>query len=422
MRKWLSAICIILMLLPLTACATAEESYRESELNPDTGISLRALYPIYDEGCEYISYVLENNSEDTIEFGSYFHLERQVGRRWKRVKTSIPVAFEDILYFAMPGTTRYESCYLNAYRDNMGEGRYRIVREIEGAWYTAEFEIGDSPITALTPHGFVPLEELPEKYSPEQAEADGVVVLREGTIVNADAMSDFFSAWMHHGFRGQLRVMHEANGGWILTDLILGDSRNTEFRVTLRTDDRRAEALGAVKTSYYGFFHVEDNCLWLSNYRDFETHEETDQLPDQGIAPSYCYHGSVKLFGGTQLPEQIIARIDDTHNREMPPRMIVWSPDGKIKASVGRDGELWLSTESWGTVWGGKHSGMPIIDLRWQDANTLMVAADSGESGRYLYEFFHIDAEDMKSIRTLSYTYSSHSYITDKEGHILIPE
>ena len=83
---------------------------------------------------------------------------------------------------------------------------------------------------------------------------------------------------------------------------------------------------------------------------------------------------------------------------------------------------LFRSTEGWGTVWGGEHSGMPIVDLRWQDANTLMVAAESDESGIYLYEFFHIDAEDMKSIRTISYTYSSHSYITDEEGRIHIPE
>ena len=405
MRKWLSAICIILMLFPLTACATTEESYRESELNPDTGISLRALYPVYDEGCEYISYVLENNSEDTIEFGSYFHLERQVGRRWKRVRTSIPVGFEDILYFAMPGTTRYESCYLNAYRDHMGEGRYRIVREIDGAWYTAEFEIGDSPITALTPHGLVPLEELPEEYSPEHAEADGVVVLREGTIANAEVMSDFFSAWMHYGFRGQLRVMHEADGGLILTDLILGENPRNGFRITCRIDDRREGAPGAVSTAYYSFFHVADNCLWLSNYRDFETHEEPDQLPDQGIAPSYCYHGSVELFGGAQLPEQITALIDDTRDKEMTPRMIVWSPDGKICASAGQGGELWLNTEGWGTIWGGTWGNREVLNLTWQYNDTLCIVAD-WSSNLYptalLYERIYIDAEDMKSIRTLS--------------------
>ena len=419
MKKRFLLLITIWMFLSLTACGN---SMQEKDLNPNTGIKLQAVYPVYDESCEYISYKLENGSADSIEFGSYFQIERQVGRRWVAVKADMPIGFTDILYIAMPGTVRYETCYLGAYRSAIKAGRYRIVREINGDWYTAEFEIGESPITAQTPHGFVPLQDLPDAYTPEQAAADGVVIIRENEIVNAEAMSAFFSEWTHLGFRGQLRVMHETGGGWVLTDLILGDSRDTNFRVTLRTDDRRPEVSGAVQTSYYSFFHLEeDNCLWLSNYRDFETHKETDQLPDQGIV-LYAYHGSVELFGGTQLPEQITSLIDDTYNKEMTPRMIVWSPDGKIKASASQEDELWLSTEGWGTVWGGEHSGMPIVDLRWQDANTLMVAAESDESGIYLYEFFHIDAEDMKSIRTISYTYSSHSYITDEEGRIHIPE
>ena len=405
MKKWLIAICIILMLIPLIACGNAEESYRESELNPNTGISLRALYPVYDEGCEYISYVLENNSEETIEFGSYFHIERQVGRRWKRVKASIPVGFTDILYFAMPGTTRYESCYLKAYRSEMGEGRYRIVREIDGAWYTAEFEIGNSPITALTPHGFLPLEELPEEYSPEQAEADGVVVLREGTIANVETMSDFFSAWTHYGFRGQLRVMHEANGGLVLTDLILGENPRNGFRITCRIDDRREGAPGAVSTAYFSFFHVEDNRLWLSERRDFDSHD-----------------GALPLYGGYTLPPQIAEKITDTRNPATTAQMIAWSPDGRICATIGSEGDLWLSTDGWGTVVGGEFSGKPLLDLVWQDTNTLLLIADGGEPGLYCYEFIHVDAEDMKSIRTLSYTYSTHAYVSDGEGHILIPE
>ena len=406
MKKRFLLLITVWMLLSLTSCATgAREQYQEKDLNPDTGIALEAVYPVYDESCEYISYKLENDSADSIEFGSYYQLERLAGKRWKSVKADVPLVFNDMLYIAMPGAIRYETCYLNAYRSAIKPGRYRIVREINGDWYTAEFEIGDSPITAQTPHGFVPLQELPDAYTPEQAAADGVVILRDDEIVNSEAMSAFFSEWTHTGFRGQLRVMHDTDSGWILTDLILGDSRDTNFRITLHTDDRRAQALGAVKTSYYSFFHVEDNRLWLSNYRDFTLHDEADQLPEQGISPSFYYRGSVELFGSIPLPQQIAELIDDTRDGETMSRMIVWAPDGNIRASIGNEGWLWLNTNGWGTVWSGTWGDREVLDLAWKYDNTLIVIADWSSNlypNARLYETIYIDAEDMKSIRTLS--------------------
>ena len=194
MKKHFLLLITVWMLLSLTSCASSMPSqYQEKDLNPNTGIVLQAVYPVYGEDCEYISYKLENGSANSIEFGSYFQIERKVGRRWVAVKADMPVGFTDILYIAMPGTVRYETCYLSAYRSAIKAGRYRIVREINGDWYTAEFEIGESPITAQTPHGFVPLQDLPDEYTPEQAAADGVVIIRENETVNAEAMSAFFS-------------------------------------------------------------------------------------------------------------------------------------------------------------------------------------------------------------------------------------
>ena len=415
MKKRLFWLITIWMLFSLTACAmSAQGQYSEKDLNPDTGITLQAVYPVYDKSCEYISYKLANSSADTIEFGSYFRIERQVGKRWVAVRADTPVGFTDILYFAMPGTIRYETCYLNAYRSAIKPGRYRIVREINGDWYTAEFEIGDSPITAQTPHGFVPLQDVPDEYSPEQAAADGVVVLRKDGIDNSEVMSAFFSAWTQAGFRGQLRVMSETDSGWILTDLILGDTRNTSFRITLRTDDRRKEALGAVQTSYYSFFRIEDNCLWLSNYRDFETqHEKADRLLEQLIKPSVYYRGSVEMFGGIPLPQQIAELINDTRDSETTPRVTVWSPDGQISASIGNEGWLWLNTDGWGTVWSGTWGDREVLDLAWKYDDTLVIVADWSSNlypNALLYERIYIDAEDMKSIRTLSSNQILHDF------------
>lgn len=418
MRKWLSAICIILMLLPLIACDASEKQYIESELNPDTGVSMKTVYPVYDKSCEQISFIIENNSEERIEFGSDWQLERLSGKRWKSVNWEIPTAFTDILYFSEPGAKRYFQCSMKPFQKGLKDGRYRFIKEIEGAWYTAEFEIGDSPITAQTPHGFVALQDLPDEYTPEQAAADGVVILREDGIVNSEAMSAFFTAWTQRGFCGQLRVMSKAEDGWILTDLILGDTRGTDFRITLRTDDRRKESLGAVQTSYYSFFHVEDNRLWLSNYRDFESRDEAlpqySNQPSEQIVEPFVYHrGSVPLFSSIRLPQQITELIDDTRDRETTPGMIVWSPDGKIRASIGNNGSLALNTAGWGTMWSGTWGDREVLDLTWKYDDTLNVVVDWSSNlfpTARLYESIYIDAEDMKSIRTLSSNTVHHDF------------
>ncbi|MBQ7322735.1 MAG: hypothetical protein IJW99_11605 [Clostridia bacterium] len=404
MKKWLSAICIILMLVSLTACDASEKQYIEAELDPDTGIIMKTAYPVYDKNCEQISFIIENNSEERIEFGSDWWLERLSGKRWKRVNWEIPTAFTDILYFSEPGVKRYFQCSLKPFQKGLKDGRYRFIKEIEGAWYTAEFEIGDSPITAETPFGFLPLEDLPQNYSPEDAAADGVVVLRDGGIVNGEIMTAFFSDWNSFDFCGQLRVMNETEGGWVVTDLIRGDTRDST-RLTCRIVARRDGASDAVSTAYYSFFHVEDGRAYLSNRRNFTTHD--------GVLP---------LYGGIALPQEIADRIEDYRGPDNGASLIVYSPDGKIRATIREGGGLSIGTVGWGTVCGGEFSGKTLLDLVWQDDNTLLLIADGGEPGLYFYEFMHVDAEDMKSIRTLSYTYSTHAYVRDEEGRILIPE
>ena len=66
MKKWLSTIGIILMLFSLTACDAPQKQYIEAELNPDTGIMMKTVYPVYDKSCDRISFTIENNSQQMI--------------------------------------------------------------------------------------------------------------------------------------------------------------------------------------------------------------------------------------------------------------------------------------------------------------------------------------------------------------------
>ena len=403
MKKLRFSIFILSVLLLLTSCIWPQMPIPDNrtEFNPDSNIVMRTVYPVYDSECEKIHITIENCSDEKIEFGSPWYLQRQYGKRWYRVYPDEGVLyFTDILYYLMPGTKRYDSCFMNTYRNSMKKGHYRIVKEINGEWYTAEFEIGDSPITNGTPHGFLPLDQLPADYTPEQAAADGAVVLRQGEIIGGEHMTAFFADWDCYGFSGQLRVMSETEDGWLLTDLIDG-----EPLITCITRSLRADGVQTVSTRYFGYDHQNNGVLYLSNRRDFTN---TD--------------GCVPLFGGYALPQEITDALQSDQHTEDGPLIRAWSPDGKICASVGYQGGLSFSASGWGTVWGGEHAGKTILDLVWQDANTLMVMAEGGEPGLYLYEFFHVEAENWKTIRTISYTYSTHSYVNDEEGNILIPE
>ena len=403
MKKLRFAIFILSVLFLFTACQTIEGQipYDSAKLNPQDGIVMRTVYPIYDAECESLSVTIENNTDATIEFGSQWYLERLSGNRWKTVYPDCELVFTDILYILRPNAKRYDHCYISLYQSKLKEGRYRILKEINGDWYTAEFEIGDSPITNETPHGFLPLDQLPADYTPEQAAADGAVVLRQGEIIGDERMTAFFADWDCYGFSGQLRVMSETENGWLLTDLI----RDGTNRITCITRSLRADGAKTISTRYFGYDHQNNGVLYLSNRRDFAG---TD--------------GCVPLFGGYALPQQITDALQADQRTEDDPLIRAWSPDGKICATVGYQGGLFINTTGWGTACGGEHAGKTILDLVWQDANRLMVIAEGGEPGSYLYEFIYVNAEDMKSIHTVSYTYSNHSYVNDEEGNILIPE
>ena len=144
MKKLRFSIFILSVLLLLTSCIWPQMPIPDNrtEFNPDSNIVMRTVYPVYDSECEKIHITIENCSDEKIEFGSPWYLQRQYGKRWYRVYPDEGVLyFTDILYYLMPGTKRYDSCFMNTYRNSMKKGRYRIVKEINGEWYTAEFEI-----------------------------------------------------------------------------------------------------------------------------------------------------------------------------------------------------------------------------------------------------------------------------------------
>lgn len=401
MKKLLSAICIILMLVTLTACAGDTPSpHKEAELDPNPNIVMRTVYPVYDKSCQTVTILIENQGEETLEFGAYWKLERLSGKRWVSLNTAQNTVFNDILYMIESGGKRYDDCYLQTYLTEVKEGQYRIVKEINGAYYTAEFEIGESPITSESPYGFVPPENIPQGYTAEDAAADGAVVLRNGQTVNGERISAFFNEWHHFQYKGQLRVAVETETGLLLTDLFYEDNR-----ITHRTADRRTDATATdVTTAYYSFFHIHDGAMYLSNHSDFGEYAE-----------------NVRLFHGAEVPQNITDAIVPYVDISGPAHLLdVWSPDGETHVFVNENGHTYVSTSGWGTAFGGKFIGKKILEFVWIDNSTFMVMAENDTEGaQYFYEF--IRATAVNDVETISYTVSAYRYEI-QNGEIIIPE
>lgn len=375
--------------------------------DPDFGVTMKTQYPVYDKSCTSISLYIENNSDENIEFGTEWILEKIVGHEWRQVEFIDNLGWTQPLFTVMPAGTYIMNCSLSIFKKPLTDGTYRVVKELSDVWYAAEFTVGASPITAETPHGFLPLDKLPEDYSAEDAEADGVVVCGYDGIRNMEKIEEFFRYANKRAFRGQLRIARfTVEGDMILVDIV----RETDNRIDYYYDSTR-DSFGnpEITKSYYSYFTTDGDTIYISNHSEFSLYpDDRDLFPPETV---------------TAEAVQYVAEYYTTPYGDYS-KIAVYSPDGEVKAASSGGVELFFNSTGWGTVWGIKYEnqeeGMNIIDLAWEDNETCMVMAEKAD-GTYYYEFIHVDRESMKNIKTISYTTSAYKY-ENYDGQIIIPE
>lgn len=373
----------------------------------ESDVILRTQYPVYDPSCEYVQVIIDNYTDEQVRYGEHWKIDQKLDGEWQPVEFK-NYGFNDIGLGADAHSGNAYSCRLSMLASELEEGEYRILKEIDGEVYAAEFRIGDSPVTAESPHGFVPLEQLPADYTSVDAAADGaVVVSQDGSITNGDKLTDFFRYAELYYWLGQLRVAHEqTDGSLILIDVI----RSRPERIDIITDTTRG-ADGDITSRYFRFFHGKDGQIYAANFVDFEYDLEPFLIID-------CPNETETLELLSDYNTGIFARDYAIYS---------WSPDGNIRAAYRPKADypiiLSFNTGDDGgscKVMGGEVDGSELVDIRWRDANTCIAIVELSGGG-YYYEYIQIDADDLDSTAVESFAYSSERY-TLEDGEVVIPE
>ncbi len=373
----------------------------------ESDVILRTQYPVYDPSCEYVQVIIDNYTDEQVRYGEHWKIDQKLDGEWQPVEFK-NYGFNDIGLGADAHSGNAYSCRLSMLASELEEGEYRILKEIDGEVYAAEFRVGDSPVTAESPHGFVPLEQLPADYTSSDAAADGaVVVSQDGSITNGDKLTDFFRYAELYYWLGQLRVAHEqTDGSLILIDVI----RSRPERIDIITDTTRS-ADGDITSRYFRFFHGKDGQIYAANFVDFEYDLEPFLIID-------CPNETETLELLSDYHTGVFAREFTIYS---------WSPDGNIRAAYRpkADYPIILSFNNGDDggsckVMGGEVDGSELVDIRWRDANTCIAIVELSGGG-YYYEYIQIDADDLDSTAVESFAYSSERY-TLEDGEVVIPE
>ena len=419
--KYILSIAFLLSVMLLCACeGRHEESWVEgkdiivtqslSGMTDASNIVLSTQYPVYGNDCEYIVVIVENSTDENVMLGLYCMLEKKVGDEWMFVRHASG-GTDDVGFYCEPDNSFSTLCYLSSLDYDLDDGEYRIVKQVDGFWYAAEFTVGDSEITAESPHGFAPIDVLPADYTLDDAASDGCVcVTAGGDVINGEKLDEFFEYAEQDYWRGQLRIAHTTiEGDLILTDVI----REERDRIDIVRDTTRdAYDIGKISTSYYSFFHNTGENIYVSSYFDLADDPEPFYLiscPDNSAAP-----------------EIVGSYYDAFYDGEFSIQS--WSPDGQIYAYCRSDNSERPAKFSVAST--GSSRGYPlgdslpehtrIIELKWQDANTIMAMAELPDDG-YYYEFVHIDTPEELNMERVSYTYSRYKYQI-RDDMIIIPE
>ena len=95
---------------------------------------------VYDNDCESVLHTSANNSDEMIEYGETWSLDKRLNGEWVSQDDGTAV-FYMIGYGLPAGETTECSCVLSTFLSEPSGGEYRILKEIDDKVYAAEFKI-----------------------------------------------------------------------------------------------------------------------------------------------------------------------------------------------------------------------------------------------------------------------------------------
>lgn len=347
------------------------QSGQPQETPAPKGLSMRLEREIYDPSLSSYTYFIENGTEETVEFGSDYAIQRLEGDAWREMAQRDGWAFTAIGYGLNPGGTMALTCALDRYEEPPQAGKYRLVKAVGETVLYAEFQLGESIYTAEAPCGFAPLEELPETYGAGTAgEAD--VVFSERGAENLNAAAEFlFKASL--GAPCQLRTVQDyGEGAPMITDVIF---ENGHFM-------RRMSSGGIVTQERYAYIVTDGTELFLSNGADWENTEK------YGSRRAHLLPEGMAADMTAAVEEMTASRL-----RGNAVRYRIWSADGVWWAGLAEGDSPTEFSVQWQKPgegiagssydlqdWDGVETA--ILELSWQEDNTLRLRCADALGGQ----------------------------------------
>ncbi|MBU5627468.1 hypothetical protein KQI82_11165 [Oscillibacter sp. MSJ-2] len=391
----------------LTGCAKTpgpvesgleESPYGEQDMGE--AFRLSSEWPAYDSSVEEVTIFLDNLTGTDAESGGAFEIETSIDGGWRQLTERESALWPEESLTIPAGGTAALRCRLSNY-DLTGfeEGVFRIVMELCGKHYAAEFAIGESPITAETPYGFLPLEELSRDYGPE--DRDGCLVSGPKGVENGAAMDEFLKK-VGLGVPCQLRILNTAaGGGAVLTDVIY-EPVNGADRFLWRCDATRGQGddLGAgIAENTYSFLVTDGSDISLSNWSGWkEDHAERDMsiLWDEAARPWVAHVEEMARRAGEDCTYRIWNQ-SGTASAGLTGEELVFSFQTHEKGVIQLLNDVPEGFERIEEIsWANQHTQWLEQEGIQIDENTLLLISNEYDS-RHYYAIYDIDAEALQS-------------------------
>ena len=302
MKKLIIALALILALL-LGGCGNM--------------VTMTTQYPTYAGDIRSISLVIRNIGNEGVYFGEDWQLEEKINGRWCVLGHE-----EDFFHFLnfprsemlSPGHVVSFTIPIGQITDHFHQGTYRIVKEIGTAGgrrtAAAEFTIGQSSISAQSPHGLVPLEQLPADVDQEN---------------DSEAVTAFFDQ-LAIGLPAQLRTVHDDNAGnTIVTDLIASANHSLNDVMDRPLIHYRQRKNGEITESFFSHIITDGTQIALSGAPVWLEEENQRILPEM-------------LNGEADWPDKA-KHIDQLRKNagSSANRLIFWAPNGRYSVKIPLD-------------------------------------------------------------------------------------
>lgn len=376
---------IFMLCLLLTACGAGEPAPSQDAVGsgtlgqleekaaarePGADVFLEMEHKVYDPSVSSYTYFITNGTEETIEFGEPYGLQRLENGQWQDLTMKSNAGFNAIGYGLEPGGSMALTFGFGIFREKPKAGAYRLVKTIAGQTCYAEFELGESPYTAETPYGFTSLEDLPLDYGEANAAAEDVVFTRD-EIRNEEAVETFLRK-VGMGVPCQLRTVQDQSEAAVMVIDVIYENDHFLWRMW---------SSGDVTEKRYSYIVTDGVNLYLSNGADWE-HTLAYDSKKAFLVPEGTLNYLVPK--AEEMTEQRL--LNNTA------RYKAWSDDGMLAATLTEQPtEFGVSSAGRGELfnlqnWDGLETA--IRRIAWQEDGTLLLTCDTvgGELSRLTFD------------------------------------